>query len=102
MKQGLRDRVMNSFRAGNVQLLIATDVAGRGIDVDDIDIVFNFDLPGRGRLRTPHRPHRAREGGTAISFVCGREIYKLKSIERFARTVITRQHPPTFDERANK
>jgi ATP-dependent RNA helicase DeaD len=100
MKQGLRDRVMNSFRAGNVQLLIATDVAGRGIDVDDIDIVFNFDLPQdeEDYVHRIGRTGRAGKEGTAISFVCGREIYKLKSIERFARTVITRQHPPTFDE----
>ena len=100
MKQGLRDRVMNSFRAGNVQLLIATDVAGRGIDVEDIDIVFNFDLPQdeEDYVHRIGRTGRAGKEGTAISFVCGREIYKLKSIERFARTTIVRQHPPTFDE----
>jgi ATP-dependent RNA helicase DeaD len=100
MKQGLRDRVMNSFRAGNVQLLVATDVAGRGIDVDDIDIVFNYDLPQdeEDYVHRIGRTGRAGKAGTAITFVCGREIYKLKSIERFARTVIARQHAPTFDE----
>jgi ATP-dependent RNA helicase DeaD len=100
MKQGLRDRVMGTFRSGGVQLLVATDVAGRGIDVEDIDYVFNFDLPQdeEDYVHRIGRTGRAGKAGTAFSFVCGREIYKLKSIERFARTTITRQHAPTYDE----
>ena len=45
MKQAQRDRVMADFRNGKTEILIATDVAARGIDVDDVDIVFNYDLP---------------------------------------------------------
>ena len=45
MKQQQRDRVMDDFRSGNVDILIATDVAARGIDVDDVDMVFNYDIP---------------------------------------------------------
>ena len=45
MKQPQRDRVMADFRSGKTEILIATDVAARGIDVDDVDVVFNYDLP---------------------------------------------------------
>ena len=47
MKQQQRDRVMDDFRSGKVDILIATDVAARGIDVDDVDMVFNYDIPAR-------------------------------------------------------
>ena len=54
----------SGFRAGNARVLVATDIAARGIDVDDITHVVNFDLPERAReLRAPHRPHRARRRG---------------------------------------
>ena len=98
--QKMRDRVMSSFRSGNVQLLIATDVAARGIDVDDIDYVINFDLPQdeEDYVHRIGRTSRAGKSGTAISLVCGREIYKLQSIERYARVKIGRQKTPTFDE----
>ncbi len=45
MKQSQRDRVMREFKNGNIETLIATDVAARGIDIKDIDVVFNYDLP---------------------------------------------------------
>src|SRR5699024_6951625 len=45
MKQSLRDRVMNGFRNGKTEILVATDVAARGIDVDDVEAVFNYDIP---------------------------------------------------------
>jgi ATP-dependent RNA helicase DeaD len=98
--QKMRDRVMASFRSGNVRLLIATDVAARGIDVDDIDYVINFDLPQdeEDYVHRIGRTSRAGKSGTAISLVCGREIYKLQSIERYARVKIPRQKAPTFDE----
>ena len=83
-----------------LRLLIATDVAGRGIDVDDIDYVINYDLPQdeEDYVHRIGRTSRAGKSGTAISLVCGREIYKLKSIEQYARVKITRQRTPTFDE----
>jgi ATP-dependent RNA helicase DeaD len=100
MKQGMRDRVMNSFRAGGIQILIATDVAGRGIDVENIDVVFNYDLPQdeEDYVHRIGRTGRAGKTGVAVSFVCGREIYKLKSIERYAGIMIPRQKVPTYDE----
>jgi ATP-dependent RNA helicase DeaD len=100
MKQAMRDRVMNSFRAGGIQLLVATDVAGRGIDVENIEVVFNYDLPQdeEDYVHRIGRTGRAGKTGMAISFVCGREIYKLKSIERYARVSLTRQKVPTYND----
>jgi ATP-dependent RNA helicase DeaD len=100
LAQKMRDRVMSSFRKGGVRLLIATDVAGRGIDVEDIDYVINYDLPQdeEDYVHRIGRTSRAGKSGTAISLVCGREIYKLQSIERYARVRIGRKKAPTFDE----
>jgi len=97
LKQGMRDRVMNAFRSGRVQLLIATDVAARGIDVDDIEVVINYDLPQdeEDYVHRIGRTGRAGKKGKSVTFVCGREIYKLKSIERYARVVIRRERTPT-------
>ena len=61
MTQAMRDRVMNKFRKSGLEFLVATDVAARGIDVDDVQVVFNYDLPyDGGRLCASHRPHRPR------------------------------------------
>ena len=100
LKQGMRDRVMNCFRGNRIQFLVATDVAARGLDVDDIEIVINFDLPQdeEDYVHRIGRTGRAGKSGKAISFVCGREIYKLRSIERYARTVIKREKTPTVDD----
>ena len=98
--QKMRDRVMAAFRKGGITLLVATDVAGRGIDVEDIDYVINYDLPQdeEDYVHRIGRTSRAGKSGTAISLVCGREIYKLQSIERFARVQIMRQKTPSFDD----
>jgi ATP-dependent RNA helicase DeaD len=100
LKQGMRDRVMNAFRTGRIQLLVATDVAARGIDVDDVEIVINYDLPQdeEDYVHRIGRTGRAGKAGRAVSFVCGREIYKLKSIERYARILIRRERTPTSDD----
>jgi ATP-dependent RNA helicase DeaD len=100
LKQGMRDRVMNAFRTGRVQLLVATDVAGRGLDVDDVEIVINYDLPKdeEDYVHRIGRTGRAGKAGKAVSFVCGREIYKLKSIERYARTSIRRDRVPSSND----
>ena len=62
MPQNLRERVMDSFRKGNLNVLAATDIAARGLDIDDVDTVVNFELPRdpEDYVRTPHRPHRPR------------------------------------------
>ncbi|MCA9798693.1 MAG: DEAD/DEAH box helicase [Cyanobacteria bacterium HKST-UBA04] len=84
MSQPQRDRVMKRFRNGDVHLLVATDVAARGIDVDTIDLVINFDFPEEAAVYTHRigRTGRAGREGTAISFVEGRELPVLQAVRR--------------------
>lgn len=103
MKQQQRDRVMNSFRNGRTDILVATDVAARGIDVDDVDIVFNYDLPQDEEYYVHRigRTGRAGKSGLAFSFVVGREVYKLKDIMRYCKTKITARKVPSLNDVAN-
>jgi len=101
MKQQARDTVMNAFKKGKVDILIATDVAARGIDVDDIDAVFNFDLPQDSEyyIHRIGRTGRAGKSGTSYTFVSGRrQIYALKDIENHIKTKIDPKTIPTGDE----
>ena len=103
MRQAQRDRVMNDFRKGKTEILIATDVAARGIDVDDVDIVFNYDLPQDEEYYVHRigRTGRAGRAGLAFSFVTGKEIYKLKDIERYCKTKIMARQIPSLDDVKN-
>lgn len=103
MKQAQRDRVMNSFRKGKTEILIATDVAARGIDVDNLDAVFNYDLPQDDEYYVHRigRTGRAGKTGAAYSFVVGKEIYKLKDIERYCKTKIKARAIPSADDIRN-
>jgi ATP-dependent RNA helicase DeaD len=80
-----------------VELLVATDVAARGLDIDEIDIVFNYDLPQdpEDYVHRIGRTGRAGRSGRAVSFVFGRDIYRLQSIERYTRQVIRRERIPS-------
>ena len=100
MSQAQRDRVMAKFRSGGLEFLVATDVAARGIDVDNVEVVFNFDLPWdeEDYVHRIGRTGRAGKSGRAFSLIAGREIYKLESIERYTRTKIARQQVPSLDE----
>ncbi|MBM3824648.1 MAG: DEAD/DEAH box helicase [Verrucomicrobia bacterium] len=100
MSQGMRDRVMGKFRQGGLEFLVATDVAARGIDVDDVQVVFNYDLPydPEDYVHRIGRTGRAGRSGRAISFVAGREIFQVRNIERFTRTRLHRAHIPSLDE----
>jgi len=101
MKQQARDLVMSSFKKGKVDILIATDVAARGIDVDDIDAVFNFDLPQDSEyyIHRIGRTGRAGKSGTSYTFVTGRrQIYALKDIEMHIKTKIDLKNIPSSDE----
>ncbi len=100
MKQMFRDRVMNQFRSGRLEILVATDVAARGLDVDDIEVVVNYDVP-RDEEYYVHRigrTARAGKSGRAFTFVAGRELGKLAEIQRFAKTRIRRQRLPSVDD----
>ena len=100
MKQSQRDRVMNSFRNGRTEILIATDVAARGIDVDDVEAVFNYDLPQDDEFYVHRigRTGRAGRVGKAFTFVVGKEVYKLKDIQRYCKTKIYAQPIPSLDD----
>jgi ATP-dependent RNA helicase DeaD len=100
MKQTLRDRVMNQFRSGRLEILVATDVAARGLDVNDIEVVVNYDVP-RDEEYYVHRigrTARAGKSGRAFTFVAGREMGKLAEIQKFAKTRIRRQRVPSVDD----
>ncbi len=103
MKQTQRDFVMKRFRKRDFEILIATDVAARGIDVDDIDIIFNYDLPQDEEYYVHRigRTARAGKDGIAISFVTMKEFRKLKDIERFIKTKIERKNVPSLKDVEN-
>ena len=100
MNQAQRDRVMNKFRKSGLEFLVATDVAARGIDVDDVQVVFNYDLPYdvEDYVHRIGRTGRAGKSGRAISFVAGRELFQIRNIERFTNTRVQRGRVPTADE----
>ncbi|MGL4789770.1 MAG: DEAD/DEAH box helicase, partial [Anaerotignaceae bacterium] len=100
LKQGQRDRVMQKFRNGSIEILVATDVAARGIDVDNIDIVFNYDIPQDEEYYVHRigRTGRAGRSGKAFTFSSGKEIYKLRDIMRYAKTKIVQQKLPTLND----
>lgn len=105
MKQEQRDRVMAKFRKGHIDILIATDVAARGIDVDDVEAVFNYDLPNDEEYYVHRigRTGRAGRTGKAFTFIVGREIYKLKDIQRYTKSTVRLMKPPTLmDVEENK
>lgn len=100
LKQEQRDRVMASFRKGNIEILVATDIAARGIDVDDVEAVFNYDIPQDDEYYVHRigRTGRAGKEGKAFSFVVGREVYKLRDIQRYCKTKMIPQAIPSLDD----
>jgi ATP-dependent RNA helicase DeaD len=100
MTQAMRDRVMNRFRKSGLEFLVATDVAARGIDVENIEVVFNYDLPydGEDYVHRIGRTGRQGRSGRAISFASGREVFQIRNIERYTKTRIHRASPPTAAE----
>ena len=100
LKQVQRDRVMNSFRAGRTEILVATDVAARGIDVDDVEAVFNYDIPQDDEYYVHRigRTGRAGREGIAFSLAVGKEVYKLRDIQRYCRTRILPQAIPSLND----
>ncbi len=99
INQMARTRVMEKFRNSAFDLLVATDVAARGIDVEHVEAVFNYDLPydSEDYVHRIGRTGRAGRKGLAITFVQGRDIYMLNRIERFTKTRIRRETVPSLD-----
>ncbi|WMI81966.1 DEAD/DEAH box helicase [Anaerotignum sp. MB30-C6] len=100
LKQPQRDKVMQKFRNGTIEILVATDVAARGIDVDDIDVVFNYDVPQDEEYYVHRigRTGRAGRKGKAFTFCVGKEIFKLRDIMRYTKTKIQQQKLPTLSD----
>lgn len=99
MAQPQRTRVMAGFKRAGFAFLVATDVAARGIDVNDLELVVNYDLPydPEDYVHRIGRTGRAGRKGRAVTLVSGAGIYKLQSIERFTRTRIRREPMPTAE-----
>ena len=100
ISQAAREKVMAKFRKRRFEFLVATDVAARGLDIDDIEVVFNYDLPrdGEDYVHRIGRTGRAGRSGRAVTFVAGREIHKLQDIIRFTRGRIRRERVPSSEE----
>lgn len=100
LKQNQRDTVMDKFRNNTIDILVATDVAARGIDVDDVDMVVNYDMPQDNEYYVHRIGRTARAGrtGTAISFVTSREYGNLKQIEKYTKTKIEKISIPTIKD----
>ena len=100
MSQAQRDRVMEKFRRRGFEFLVATDVAARGLDLDDLEVVFNFDLPNDAEdyIHRIGRTGRAGKTGRACTFVSGRELYKLQNMVRFGQLKIRRERVPSLDQ----
>ncbi|KPQ19973.1 MAG: ATP-dependent RNA helicase DeaD [Algoriphagus marincola HL-49] len=101
LSQAQRDKVMGKFRKGICNVLVATDVAARGIDVDNVEAVFNFDLPldEEYYVHRIGRTGRAGKSGVAVNFVTGRrDTMKIKDLERFTKASINKMDPPSVNE----
>ena len=97
LKQTQRDIVMDKFRNGTIDILVATDVAARGIDVDDVEAVFNYDLPQDEEYYVHRigRTGRAGRSGISFSFVFGKEMRKMRDIERYTKTKLVKHGIPS-------
>lgn len=105
LSQNQRDTVMNLFRSGRAGILIATDVAARGIDVSDVEAVYNYDVPEdiEYYVHRIGRTGRAGKTGRSFTLVVGREAYKVRDIERVCHTKIKeRKIPSAADITARK
>jgi ATP-dependent RNA helicase DeaD len=98
--QEKRNRVMTRFKKGDVDILVATDVAARGIDVSNVEVVFNYDIPQDedSYIHRIGRTGRAGKSGIAVSLVSRREFYSFKDIKRYTKANIRRIDMPTNKE----
>jgi ATP-dependent RNA helicase DeaD len=97
MRQSQRDTVMKKFRTSKLNILVATDVAARGIDVDDIEVVFNYDIPADEEYYVHRigRTGRAGREGKSISFVTPREMFKARDIQRYTNAIMEEYEIPS-------
>lgn len=100
IKQDQRDRTLKKFKNGDINILIATDVAARGIDVANLDLVINYDIPQDNEYYVHRigRTGRNKSIGKSITYVVGREKNKIEEIEAYAKTKIKFEKIPTVTE----
>lgn len=100
LAQQTREQVLNRFRRNQTTVLVATDMAARGLDIDDISHVFNYDLPEDPELYVHRvgRTGRAGKTGIAISLLTAKELWRLRRIEGFTKQTVTRIQIPTVEE----
>lgn len=100
IKQAQRDRIMKSLKKGDFQILVATDVAARGIDVEDLEMVVNYDIPQEEEYYVHRIGRTGRNGkiGKAYTFVVGKEKSKIGSIQKYANTKLQQGKIPTLEE----
>jgi len=98
LKQTQRDIVMDKFRNGTIDILVATDVAARGIDVDDVEAVFNYDLPQDEEYYVHRigRTGRAGRNGISFTFVFGKDMRKMRDIERYTKSKLAKHEIPSI------
>lgn len=104
LRQTQRDKVMKDFKTGAFDILVATDVAARGIDIGNVECVYNYDVPQDEEYYVHRigRTGRAGRVGRAVSFITGKEIRKLKDIERYIKVKIEREEIPSLSEVEDK
>ena len=90
LDQSERDKIMDEFRKGNPRVLIATDIWGRGLDVQQVSLVINYDLPPSRELYIHRIGRSGRFGrkGVAINFVINEDMWRLRDIEQYYSTQI--------------
>ena len=100
MKQMQRDRVMQRFREGTINVLVASDVAARGLDIDDVEIVFNYDLPQDNEYYVHRigRTGRASKTGISVSLVTRSEKSQLRQIIKYTKAEINKMEVPSLDK----
>lgn len=100
IKQAQRDRIMKRFKQGEFQILVATDVVARGIDVEELELVINYDIPQEEEYYVHRIGRTGRNGkiGKAYTFVVGKEKSKLLNIQKYANTKIIKGKIPTLEE----
>ena len=100
MTQKMRDKVMNKFRNGNINILVATDVAARGLDVDNLDVIINYDVPQNPEnyIHRIGRTARAGKLGYAFTLVCRDETRRFAAIRKANNTKITEKEIPSYKD----
>jgi ATP-dependent RNA helicase DeaD len=100
LDQNARERVLGRFRANQLKVLVATDVAARGLDIDDISHVFNYHLPDDAEVYIHRigRTGRAGKTGVAITLLAPREKRRLREVEALTKQTVTKMEVPTVGE----